>query len=127
MPIGEGRSRLRELYPTIESYDEAIDKYGSQIALSNHIGVSRVTLYHYRKWLSKGKKPIQNGKRICRSKNGELDKKIREMFSSECSRVDVYKLTDAYIPGQKGTEGLEYKRTDISPTALSQWARNVKI
>jgi len=34
----------------------------------------------------------------------------------------VYRLTDAYIPGSLGTEGLEYLRTDTAvKTIVSAW------
>ena len=126
MPPGEGRKRLRELYPTLKKFEEAIEEHKTQKALADRLGINTTTLYEHKQWLKSGKRPIVEKKKRKYMNNAELDANVRAMADNNgYAEVRVYKLTEDYKPGRRGTEGLTYLRTDISPTALSIWTKGV--
>lgn len=117
------QARFRREYPTLEAFDKV--KAGrTQKAFAEFLGVSNNIIYNHDRWLANGSPPIVKKEKQAKLKrNGELDKKVIEMCGSGYAEVKVYRMTDEFKPGQIGPEGLEYIRTDVSPTALSLWRR----
>lgn len=123
------QAQLRRLYPTHEVFEAAIKAYGSLPLLADQLEINRRTLQVHKKWLDDGAKPLKKRTRQRYKKNSDLDEQIKKMADYErqvnnntagypYTDVRVYKLTSEYVPGQRGTEGLIYLRTETSRTAL---------
>jgi len=126
MPPGKHREMLREKYKTVNQFETAVEKHGSQQALAKHLGVNTTTLYEHKQWLKRGKKHICNKSSVCRFTDGELDERVQELFGSNKAEIKVYKLTDEYKPQQLGTEGLVEIGIGKKQTLGSCWARREK-
>jgi len=108
-------------------FETAIKAAGSKAALAGMLGMIPAQLSHHYQFLKKGEKvqvvaPVP-GLNNCDFTDKELDARIREMYGGRYEAVKVYKITDGYVPGQMGNEGLEFLRNDVSQTSLSYWAR----
>lgn len=124
MPVGNAPDRLKQLYPTLGAYDKAIQEHGSQNKLGISLGIHRTTMSTFRKWLVKGSKPIIVKRKQINLDNDEIDKNIKALTQNiGYADVKVYRLMEGYTPGQMGEEGLEYLRTETSPTAFTQWSK----
>ena len=119
------QAQLRRRFPTMKKFNAAIGMAGSMVGLADSLNMRRQTLNHHMIYLRKITKDIEPVKKKPKNglRNGELDTKIKAMYGTGYEDVKVYKLTEEYIPGQTGVEGLVYLRTDVSPTALSLWER----
>ena len=119
------QAQLRRRYPTMKKFNAAIGMAGSMVGLADSLKMRRQALNHHMIYLRKITKDIEPVKKKPKNglRNGELDARVREMVGAGYEDVKVYKLTEEYIPGQTGVEGLVYLRTDVSPTALSPWER----
>ena len=130
---GSIQAQLRTLYPTHESFDAAILDSGSLAMLAEQLEINRKSLHLHKKWLNEGARPITKRTRHYRRTNSELDERINTLTDAELSKskdtksksaayqyteVKVYALTSEYRPGQLGTEGLIYLRTETSKTSL---------
>ena len=119
------QAQLRRRYPTMKKFNAAIGIAGSMVRLADNLKMHKQTLNNHMRYLKSITKDIEVVK--VRSKNGlkneELDARIKAMYGTGYEGVKVYKLTEEYMPGQAGAEGLVYLRTDVSPTALSLWER----
>jgi len=121
-------AKLRRKYPTLESIEIDAEAAGSKVNLARELGLSKQCLADYARGLRCGPQIRIRGprKNNCDLTDGETDARIKEMYGGRYENVKVYKLTDGYIPGQMGTEGLEFIRTETSRTALSLWSRGGK-
>jgi len=121
-------AQLRRKYPTLELLEMAAEEVGSKVNLAKELGIRKQALTDYARTLRNGPQIRVRGprKNNCDLTDGELDARIKEMYGSRYENVNVYKLTDEYIPGQMGTEGLEFIRTETSRTALSLRSRGGK-
>lgn len=130
------QAQLRRLYPTHEAFEAAIKACGSLPLLAGQLEINRRTLQFHKKWLDDGAKPLKKRTRQRYKKNSDLDERIKKMADHErktknntagypYTKVKVYRLTEDYVPGQKGTEGLIYLRTETSRTALP-WIKDTK-
>jgi len=122
MEPNQARKFLRETYPTTAIFEQAIKIHGTQKAISELLGISRTTVYYHKKWLADGKRPIAEKQKRHYMRNGELDKRIREMVGSGYTNVKVYKLKEDYIEGQVMDQG-DFVREEVSQTAISYWGR----
>src|SRR5665648_969144 len=117
--------QLRRRYPTMEKYNIAIAAAGTKKALGDLLGMSRQTINLHLIWLRNRfrEKRVAPSTMVCRKTNAELDAKINNIYHDNSKdKIMVYRLTDAYIPGSLGTEGLEYLRTDTAvKTIVSAW------
>lgn len=127
-------AQLRRLYPTHESFNAATNACGSIAKLANLLEIDRSLLHKHKKWLDNGAQPLKKRTRQQYKKNSEIDDRIKSFAESELkvtkndagfryTDVKVYALTDEYIPGQVGTEGLVYLRTEKSRTAIPSWGK----
>jgi len=118
-------AKLRRKYPTLESIEIAAEAAGSKVNLARELGIRKQCLTDYARSLRLGPQTRVRGprKNNCDLTDGEIDARIKEMYGGRYEEVKVYKLTDGYIPGQIGDEGLEFIRTETSRTALSLWSR----
>ena len=119
------QGQLRRRFPTMQKFNSAIGMAGSMVGLADSLNMRRQALNHHMIYLRKITKDIEPLKKKPKNglKNGELDSRIKAMVGSCYEDVKVYKITEEYIPGQTGVEGLVYLRTDVSPTALSPWEK----
>ena len=119
------QAQLRRRYPTMKKFNAAIGIVGSVVRLADNLKMHKQTLNNHMRYLKSITKGI--GVVKAKSKNGlkneDLDARIKKMYGTGYEDVKVYKLTEEYMPGQIGAEGLVYLRTDVSPTALSPWER----
>jgi hypothetical protein len=118
-------AQLRRRFPTMETLNSVTEISRGRTALAKELGTSRQALNDHVKWLKKGslvRGTEPNNK--CDMTNGELDARIKEMFGRKYDEVKVYRIGDGFQPGQTGTEGLEFVRTEESRTGLSLWARD---
>ena len=130
---GSIQAQLRTLYPTHEAFDAAILDSGSLTMLARQLEINRKSLHLHKKWLDEGARPITKRTRHPRKSNTEIDERIKAFADTELSKSDdtrskraayrytevkVYALTSEYSPGQLGTEGLIYLRTETSKTSL---------
>ena len=119
------QAQLRRRYPTMKKFNAAIGIVGSMVGLAKELKMHKQTLNNHMRYLKSITKGIEVVK--VRSKNGlkneELDARIKEAYGTGYEDVKVYKLTEEYVSGQTGAEGLVYLRTDVSPTALSLWEK----
>ncbi|HZK84871.1 MAG TPA: hypothetical protein VFC58_09375 [Desulfosporosinus sp.] len=127
--IESAQAQLRRRYPTMEKFKLAITLSGGQSRLAKNIGLCRQQMTNHMRWLknvTKDMPPTKTTNVICELRNGELDARIKELFGCRDEAVKVYRMTDGYVPGQIGTDGLEYVRTEASRTMLSVWHRDEK-
>jgi len=119
------QAQLRRRYPTMKKFNAAIGIVGSMVRLADNLKMHKQTLNNHMRYLKSITKDIEVVKAKSNNglKNGELDARIKKMFGTGYEDVKVYKLTEEYVSGQTGAEGLVYLRTDVSPTALSLWER----
>ena len=119
------QAQLRRRYPTVKKFNAAIGIVGSMVGLADNLKMHKQTLNNHMRYLKSITKDIEPVK--VRSNNGlkneELDARIKRMYGTGYEDVKVYKITEGYMPGQAGVEGLVYLRTDVRPTALSPWER----
>lgn len=118
-------AQLRRRYPTLESLEMAAASCGGKTNLSRTLGMERQDLNDHVKILKNGPKKRSKGPRSnnCDMTDKELGARIKEMFGGEYENVTVYKLTEGYVSGQKGLEGLEFVRTEIGRGGMSLWGR----
>lgn len=118
-------AQLRRRYPTIESLEIAATSSGSKANLANALGMRKQDLNEHVRFLRNGPRERSKGprKNNCDLTDRELDARIKAMYGKKYEEVKVYKLSEGFQPGQMGTEGLEFVRTEVSRTALSLWAR----
>lgn len=114
-------SRLRTKYKTRESLEKEVTAAGSKTQLAKNLGVSRQNLNEHVRYLAHG-----NNRSVLKKNWGlktvaETNANIKEFFPSELSKVEVYQMTDDYVPGTYGYEGLVYLRTDEQKTISSPW------
>jgi len=114
-------AQLRRRYPTVESLEMAAASCGGKTNLARSLGMERQDLNDHVKILKNGPKQRTKGPRVnnCDMTDKELGARIKEMFGGEYEKVTVYRLSDAYVSGQSGLEGLEFIRTETSLTAMA--------
>lgn len=118
--------KLRELYPTIISYESAFAKFKTKQEFADHLGVGTEALYKHQKWLHNGKPPImpKDGKyKEADTKTIIATIKTMGEANGRKNEVKIYKLTGEYQSGQVGHEGLEYVGVEKGLT----WAEAVEI
>lgn len=116
-------SKLRAKYKTRESLEKAAEGAGGKSLLAKSLGVSRQNLNEHLRYLAHG-----NNRSVLKKNWGlktvaEVNANIKEFFHSDLSRIEVYQLTDDYVPGSGSYEGLVYLRTDEQQSISSLWAR----
>lgn len=108
-------SKLRRRYPTLESLESAIKVSGSKVQLAKELQMGTQPIVDHQRSLRGISKATQPRTNNCDLTDKEINARIKEMYGgSNYSEVMVYKLTDEYIPGQIGTEGLEFVRIESS-------------
>lgn len=117
-------AKLRRRYPTVESLEIAAKAAGSKANLAREIGVKPHSFADYARSLKKPvKRAVVPRENNCDLTDKELDARIKEMYGCKYGEVTVYRLTEGYVSGQNGTEGLEFVRTEVGRGGMSLWGR----
>ena len=118
-------AQLRRRYPTMELLEKAAASSGSKANLAAALGVRKQHINEHIKFLENGPRKRSKGPRVnnCDLTDKELDARIKEMFGCKYGEVTVYKLTEGYVSGQNGLEGLEFVGTETGRGGMSLWGR----
>lgn len=110
-------NRLRQLFPTISALQKAKAPYTTWAHLAKALGVSRESIYGYKRELGMEKEIKTKVPKLL--DNREINANVKELVGPVSRNiVTVYKIVDleAFKRDQRGYEGLEYDRTEQGRT-----------